>query len=206
MAVEFVAIGVSLGGLTALHTLLAGLSTGLPYPVAIVQHRSPMAGDLLAQLLRRDTPHRVREPMDKEPVEGGTVYLAPPDYHLLVEDGTFALSTEGVVTYARPSIDVLFESVAEEYGECAVGVVLTGANADGAAGAARIKARGGLVIVQDPDTAECPVMPRSVMQVVKPDFILPLEEIGPCLSQLHARGLPAREITPESEHPHWKIP
>lgn len=176
-----VVIGASLGGLHAIFELLRGIPADFPCPIAFVQHRAPSESDALARLLRSHTPLQVREPSDKESIRPGFFYLAPADYHLIVEHRAFALSTGQDVNYARPSIDVLFESAAESYREGTIGVVLTGANQDGAAGAAKIKALGGRLIVQDPLTAECSVMPRSTIQAAEPDAILVLPEIGGCL-------------------------
>jgi two-component system chemotaxis response regulator CheB len=179
-----VVIGVSLGGLVALETLVSGLLAGFPKPVVIVQHRTVDAGSLLATLLRHHCVLPIIEPQDKEAIRPGVVYLAPPDYHLLIEGSTFALTTEAPVSYARPSIDVLFASAADAEGAKTIGVILTGANHDGAWGAAQIKARGGIVIVQQPETAECAVMPRAVLAATAVDFILPLAEIAPMLTLL----------------------
>ena len=126
----------------------------------------------------------VEEPEDKDPIIQGHIYIAPPDYHLLVEYGSFSLSTEEPVIFARPSIDVLFESAAESYGEKAIGVILTGANSDGSHGVAAIKTHGGLVIVQDPVTAEAPAMPESAIKATQIDRILPLSEISPFLVKI----------------------
>ncbi len=180
---QLVVIGVSLGGLRALETLLGGLPGEFPWPLAIVQHRSPDADDSLAGLLQNRTALQVADACDKEPIRPGHIYLAPPDYHLLVEEDHFSLSTDERVNYSRPSIDVLFESAADAFGAGVIGVVLTGANADGARGAARIKARGGCVIVQDPATAESPSMPTAALAAVTADQVLPLEEIAPWLGR-----------------------
>jgi two-component system chemotaxis response regulator CheB len=120
----------------------------------------------------------VREVADKDPIEENAVYVAPPDYHLYVERGWFSLSTDERVQHARPSVDVLFESIADSYRERAIGIVLTGANADGADGLARIKARGGVAVVQDPGTAERAAMPEAAIAATHADAILPLEEMG----------------------------
>lgn len=125
----------------------------------------------------------VEEPEDKDPIAEGRVYLAPRDYHLLIEKGNFALSTEAPVYFARPSIDVLFESAAEAYREKVVGIILTGANGDGARGLARIKAAGGLTLVQEPATAQAPEMPQAAI-AAGIDRILPLHEIAPFLNNL----------------------
>jgi two-component system chemotaxis response regulator CheB len=182
---EIVVIGTSMGGLGALETILQGLSREFTLPIAVVQHRGVMSTDRLSATLRRFTHLKVRETHDKEPIMKSTLYLAPPDYHLMVEKGSFALSTEAPVLYARPSIDVLFESAADAYAERVVAVVLTGASQDGAMGAARVKARGGRVLVQSPATAESPAMPEAAIAAAQPDWILPLSEIGPFLNQLN---------------------
>ncbi|HZT42602.1 MAG TPA: chemotaxis protein CheB [Chthonomonadaceae bacterium] len=184
MAFEIVVVGTSMGGLAALERLLAGLPPAFPLPLAVVQHRRAGSNGMLATLLRRCCALPVREPHDKEKIEAGRVYLAPADYHLLIEEGEFALSTEGPVRYSRPSIDVLFASAADTYGKDVIGVVLTGANDDGAQGAARIKAAGGLLIVQSPETAESAVMPRAALAAAAADKVLPLSEIAPCLVSL----------------------
>jgi two-component system chemotaxis response regulator CheB len=179
-APELIAIGTSLGGLHALTRLLGDLPRDLPVPIVIVQHRSPSAdGSGLARLLQSATPLTVVEADDKMPMETGTVYLAPPDYHLLVEEpGELALSTDAPVRAARPSIDVLFQTAAEAYGSDVIGVLLTGASADGAEGLAAIKARGGRVIVEDPSTAECGTMPAAGLAATTVDYVLPLAKIG----------------------------
>ena len=152
-----------------------------------MQHRGPQAHrGLLELLLQEHVERRVSEPDDKTPIERSHVYVAPADYHLLVEDGRFALSLEQHVNYARPSIDVLFQSVADEYGDRAIGIVLTGANVDGAAGLAAIKARGGVAIVQDPASAARGTMPEAAIAATEADAVLPLEEIAPFLYGLCA--------------------
>jgi two-component system chemotaxis response regulator CheB len=176
---ELVAIGASLGGLNALFTVLRDLPADLPVPIVMVQHRAAAADGALVDLLQQITALHVIEADDKAALQAGTLYVAPPDYHLFVEDrGWLALSTEGPVRSARPSIDVLFETAADAYGQALVGVLLTGASADGAAGLARIKARGGRAIVQDPETAECATMPSAGIAATAVDYILPLERIG----------------------------
>jgi len=182
-APRLVVVGVSLGGMHALKTLLAGMPSDFPWPLAIAQHRSPDSDDLLAGLLQVQTPLPVADAWDKEPIQPGRVYLAPPDYHLLVEPGYFSLSRDEPVSNSRPSIDVLFESAADAYGAGVIAVVLTGANADGARGAARIKARGGCVIVQDPATAENPTMPQAALAAAAVDAVLPLEAIATRLGE-----------------------
>jgi two-component system, chemotaxis family, protein-glutamate methylesterase/glutaminase len=181
MAFAIVVVGASLGGFQALKWLLGGLPEMFPLPLAIVQHQGADAGGELTRFLQRYSALVVTEAEDKQPILPGRAYVAPAGYHLLVEPGTFALSTEGPVLYARPSIDVLFESAADSYGEGVIGVALTGASHDGAHGLAQIKAHGGLALVQDPATAESPVLPKAAIKSTAVDRILPLLDIAPFL-------------------------
>jgi two-component system chemotaxis response regulator CheB len=179
MRTELVTVGTSLGGLQALLVLLASLPADLAVPMVIVQHRGASNDGTLVGLLQQGTALRVAEAEDKMPLEPQTVYVAPSDYHLLIEDrGWLSLSTEAPVRSARPSIDVLFETAADAYGATLTGVLLTGASADGAAGLAHIKRCGGHAIVQDPDTAESPAMPAAGIAAAAVDYVLPLERIG----------------------------
>ena len=175
---DVIAVGTSWGGLQALSTLLDTLPDEVEPPIVVAQHRSPDSAGGLDEILQRHTRRCVAEAEDKQPLERGRVYVAPPDYHLLVEPGSLALSTEEAVQYARPSIDVLFESVADAYGGRAIGIVLTGANEDGAAGLAKIKARGGVAIVQDPATSERRRMPDAALAATQTDAVLRIDEIG----------------------------
>ncbi len=184
MKYEIVVIGTSWGGLDAMETLFAALPTSFRTPIAVVQHRGVLSTETLSATLRRHTPLAVREPQDKEPIRPGHIYLAPPDYHLLVEKGSFALSTEAPVCHARPAIDVLFESAADAYADRVICIVMTGSSRDGAEGAAYIQARGGKVIIQSPDNAVSPVMPQAAIEATHADWILPLSEIGPLLIAL----------------------
>ena len=162
---ELIAIGASWGGLHAVGEVLAGLPDTFTPAVVVAQHRGKdSVPGALTEALGRRTGLPVCEPDDKEAIEPGHVYVAPPDYHLLVEPGHFELSVDAPVTYSRPSIDVLLESVADSYGDRAVGVVLTGASSDGAAGLLRLRAAGALTIVQDPDEAERSEMPRAAVE------------------------------------------
>jgi Chemotaxis response regulator containing a CheY-like receiver domain and a methylesterase domain len=163
--------------LEAVSRLLDGLHDDVHQPIIVAQHRSVESGGALSRLLALHTRRLVSDPDDKTPLERDHVYISPPDYHVLVEDGHLALSTDAPVQYARPSVDVLFESVADEYGPRAVGIVLTGANSDGAAGLARIKERGGVAIVQEPTTSLRRTMPDAAIAATTTDAILPLEEI-----------------------------
>jgi two-component system, chemotaxis family, protein-glutamate methylesterase/glutaminase len=180
--IELIVIGASLGGLSALRIVLAALPDGFLLPIVVVQHRAADTAGLLSPALERFTALRIIEPQDKEVITPGQVFLAPADYHLLVEPGAFALSTEGPVSCARPSIDVLFESAADAYGARTLAVVLTGANTDGMRGAAMVKARGGCVVVQDPGTAESSVLPRATISATAVDQVLPLPQIAALLA------------------------
>lgn len=186
---QLIVIGCSLGGMNALRTVLHPLPGDFPVPIAVVQHRHKASNEGLPSFLRRESDLPVVDVEDKQFIKPGCVYMAPADYHLLVERGIFHLSVDAAVGYSRPSIDVLFESAADAYGDGVVGVVLTGANADGARGARRIKARGGLVIAQDPATAEAHQMPQAVIDQVRVDRILPLDRIGPFLVELGRAGV-----------------
>jgi two-component system, chemotaxis family, protein-glutamate methylesterase/glutaminase len=187
-----IAIGASAGGLRAIGKLIGALGNEFRTPVAVVQHRA-RESDTLASLLQECTTLTVTEVEDKQPLQERTIFIAPPDYHLLVENDSFALSTEGPVGYSRPSIDVFFESVADMCGSRAVGVVLTGANADGSRGLQRIVERGGLAIVQDPATAEVAMMPAHAMAAVPQAQVMDLEKIAHFLADLEKRREPRRK-------------
>jgi two-component system chemotaxis response regulator CheB len=176
-----VVIGTSWGGLHALHTLLSGIPDDFDLPIIAVQHRSKDSGEGMATFLQECCRLKVSEAEDKDPILPGHVYIAPPDYHLLVEGDSLALSTDELVNHSRPSIDLLFETAAEAYGSGVVGVVLTGANQDGTRGVMRIKELGGTVLVQDPASAASPAMPESAISMVKVDGILPLEKLSGAL-------------------------
>jgi len=186
---RLVVIGVSAGGLFALRTIVAGLPADFDIPVAVVQHRSKDS-ELLCELLQECAPLVVGEANDKEPILPGHVYVAPPDYHLLVEPGYFVLSTDEPVRFSRPSVDVMFLSAADAYSPDVVGVVLTGANGDGSRGLRSIVDRGGYAMVQDPATAEVAVMPQQALKAVPTACVLPLEKIAPHLAAIRGRRMP----------------
>ncbi|HEY1587309.1 MAG TPA: chemotaxis protein CheB [Polyangia bacterium] len=182
---NLIVVGTSLGGMRALEVLLRGLAPDFPLPIAVVQHRGAEwdgQQSHLTRVLQLHSALPVVEASDKDPLDGGRVFLAPSDYHLLVDDGCFALSTDARVCHARPSIDVLFESAAEVYREGVLAVLMTGASADGTMGAMRIKRRGGRVVAQDPRTAESGIMPQSAISAGVVDRVLPLDEIAPYLN------------------------
>jgi two-component system chemotaxis response regulator CheB len=179
---QVVVLGASLGGLSAIPVILGALPRDFRNPVVIVQHRAILSDDAgLVEALQRGCPLMVREVEDKDRLTAGRVYLAPADYHLLIEGDHLTLSTEARVLHARPSIDVLFDSAAESHAERVVAVILTGASRDGVVGAQKVKERGGIVIVQDPAGAECRVMPSAAIAGVTVDRVLPLEQIAPYL-------------------------
>ena len=194
MPYELVVIGASVGGLEAVGRVLAGLPEGFALPIAVAQHRAPSSADGdLPSMWQRETALRVCEPEDKTPIAPGTVYVAPADYHLMVETrGQFALSTDAPVLWARPSIDVLFQTAADAYGEGVIGVILTGASHDGSAGLSAIRRRGGCALVQKPSTAECDVMPSAALAATNVNHVLELGEVGRILAALAPRAAAAR--------------
>jgi two-component system chemotaxis response regulator CheB len=176
----------------ALETIFKGLPRDFGVPIVVAQHRHRRSNEGLPAFFRRVTHMSVVDADDKQWIQPGHVYLAPADYHLMVERGELSLSVEDAVRYSRPSIDVLFESAADAYGAALIGVVLTGANEDGAQGARRIKERGGVVVVQDPQTAEAPAMPKAAIDAVAVDQILPLEGIVSFLTARCAEAVTSR--------------
>jgi two-component system chemotaxis response regulator CheB len=182
---QLVAIGASWGGLDVLREILRDLPAELDAGVVIAQHRSPESHPTaMRDLLGAVTRLRVTEANDKDEIRPGTAYIAAPDYHLLIEPGLMTLSTDEPVLYARPSIDVLFETAAESYRERCIGVVLTGANDDGARGLARIVELGGTAIVQDPKTAQRDEMPLAALRKTPSARVRPVAEIAPLLVDL----------------------
>jgi len=182
---DLIVIGASWGGLAALENVLGALPQDFATPIAIAQHRAADSGSGgLSWVLGRRVSREVCEPGDKDPIEPRRIYVAPPDYHLLVESYGFALSTDGLVHHARPSIDVLFDSAADVYADRLVAVILTGANDDGAYGMMRVRRRGGVTIAQDPAGAERPEMPVAAIATGAVQRVLPLDEIAPTLVEL----------------------
>jgi two-component system chemotaxis response regulator CheB len=180
---QIVVVGTSWGGIDALQVVLSGLPARFSLPVVVVHHLGGTAG-ALSSVLRRHSALPVEEANDKERLLPGTVFLAPAGYHLLVEPGSLALSIEGPVHHARPSIDVLFETAAEAYGKEVISVILTGASRDGARGAAAVKRRGGVVVVQDPAEAASKTLPEAAIAATPVDHVLPLAAIPPLLARL----------------------
>lgn len=189
---EAIVIGGSAGALEVLSALLPALPRDAAVAVAIVVHLPPVRPSHLAEVLGAKTRLPVKEVEDKEPVSAGTVYVAPPGYHLLIERGrTFALSTDELVHYSRPAIDVLFESASEAYGDRLAGVVLSGSNADGARGLAAIKRRGGMAIVQSPTGAMAAAMPEAAIALAHADRVLAVAELAALLATLAGGTRPA---------------
>jgi two-component system chemotaxis response regulator CheB len=188
---DLVVVGTSWGGLAALRTLVGALPASFRMAITLVQHRHKDSDHVLRALLQERSPLVVCEVEDKMPLEEGHIYVAPPDYHTLVEPGHFALSTEAPVRFSRPSIDVTFTSAADAYGHRVVGVVLTGANSDGSAGLRRISDLGGLAIIQDPTTAESATMPAAAQVAVPRARVMALPNIAEYLVTLPS-GNPER--------------
>jgi two-component system chemotaxis response regulator CheB len=181
---DVVAIGASAGGVEALHVVVEALPVDFPVPVLIVQHMDPRHRSMLAGLLGRRCRLRVKQATNDEPVHPGTVYIAQPDAHLLVREGRLVLTDTKLVHFSRPSIDLLFESVADAYGDRAISVILSGTGMDGADGTRAIKAKGGTTIAQTPASAAHAGMPQAARATGCVDVTLPLEEIGPAIVSL----------------------
>lgn len=184
-----VAIGGSAGALDALRSLFSHLPAELASAFIVVVHIPPTSASLLAQVIGSYTALAVREAVDKLPLAGGTVHVAPPDYHLLVErDRTISLSRDAAIHFSRPAIDPMFESVADAAGPRAIAVLLTGSNDDGAAGVRSIKGRGGRVAIQDPTSAQSPEMPRAGLAACTPDLVGSPDAIGRWLASVLPAG------------------
>ena len=182
---EAILIGASAGGFKALKKIVLSFAKKEMPAVIVAIHRTWNSDDYLESALDTICPLGVRQVDAGGEIRHGNVYVAPPNYHLLIEDDrTFSLSIERPVNFARPSIDVLLESAAEVFGKNMAGVILTGANNDGSSGLKRVKMSGGLTVVQDPATAEMASMPNSAIRCASPDHVLPLNRIGPFLGKL----------------------
>lgn len=178
MKYEAIVIGVSSGGMNAMKIMFFHLPKNFSTPIIIVQHIGARSDSYFIKLLNKQSKVSIKEADEKEKIERGNIYIAPPNYHLMIEsDATFSLTIDERVNYARPSIDVLFESAAIAYKDKLIGVILTGSSSDGSLGLKKIKEYGGVTIAQDPKTAESAYMPAAAIAVVQMDFILSLEEI-----------------------------
>lgn len=189
MSREIVVIGVSAGGLDAVCALLRDLPAVIGFGIIVVQHRSKDSF-ALCEILERCSFVPVHEAGDKVRIDAGNVYIAPADYHLFVDDGHFALSTDEPEFYSRPSIDLTFESVADFYGSRAIGLVMTGANRDGARGLRYLADRGGIALVQDPADAEVPIMPTEALRAVPEAERVTLLSVGKRLCALTGTPIP----------------
>lgn len=182
-----IVIGASAGGLLTLKKMLPELPSDFPCPVIVVQHVSPQSDGYFIKMLDELCSLKVKEAEDTEKIASGTIYFAPPDYHLLLErDHTLTLTLDEKVNYSRPSIDVLFETAAEAFGSHLIGIILTGANADGSKGLLKIKQYGGFTIVQEPKEAENPVMPEKAIRLTMPNLIAEMDEIVQMLIDLNS--------------------
>jgi len=183
---QAVVIGASAGALDALSAILPALPADFRFPVMVVVHIPPDKQSVLAELLQAKCKIQVCEAADKQPLQGGMVYFAPPDYHLLIEEnGLLSLSSDEPVLFSRPSIDVLFESAADVYEDGLIGIVLTGANSDGANGLATIAANGGVAIVQDPSSAHNSIMPEAALKAVPAALIMGAKQIAEYLGKVN---------------------
>jgi two-component system chemotaxis response regulator CheB len=193
---RIVVIGTSAGGIEALRTLVAALPADFPAAIGIVLHMAPQSPDLLHEILDRAGPLPVHQPRNNERILAGHVYVAPPDCHLLIEPGVLRVTKGPKENRFRPAVDPLFRSAAQIFGPAAIGVVLTGNLDDGTAGLWTIKQLGGVAIVQDPDDALFPSMPRSAQQHTRVDYSVPLVDIAPLLVRLTATAaVPSGEFT-----------
>ncbi|UVI39547.1 chemotaxis protein CheB [Qipengyuania spongiae] len=185
MSVRAVVIGASAGGVQALSQMLPGLPVGFPVPVMVVVHIPPKKDNALVDLFARKCALPVKEAEDKEPLVPGTIYFAPPDYHLLVEaDETLALSSDETINHSRPAIDVLFETAADAFGPALAAIILTGANHDGAQGLRAVCEAGGFGFVQDPATAEVATMPEAARVACPGARTMALEDLAPVLQAM----------------------
>jgi two-component system chemotaxis response regulator CheB len=184
--VEAVVIGGSAGAVEALDSLLPALPPDFPAALFIVLHLPRERPSMLPEIFAAKCVLPLEEAEDKTPVRPGTIYFAPPDYHLLIEEGPFlALSVDDPVNFSRPSVDVLFESAADVYGPSLMGIILSGASADGAEGLAAVHAAGGVTVVQEPQSAAVPLMATAALQRCAADCVLPLAEIAALLRRIH---------------------
>jgi two-component system chemotaxis response regulator CheB len=198
-----IVMGGSLGGMQSAQTILQALPAAFAMPIVVALHRPPDDEDMLTPLLQRGCALRVSEVVDKEPIETGRVYVAPPDYHVLLEPDCLSLSVDERVNYARPSIDVLFESAALVYGGRAIGVILSGAGVDGARGAAAIHECAGTVLIESPATALRPDLPAAALAATAASMSLPLPQIATALCELARKspnGVPDASRS-TSQHP-----
>lgn len=182
--IKCVVIGASAGGVEVLGKILPSLKADSGFAVCLVLHMPPTGPNLIPEIFRENCGFRIKEAESSESIVPGTLYVAPPDYHMSIEsDFSVSLSNEEAVNFSRPSIDVLFESSAFAYKSSVVGILLTGSNQDGAMGLKKINELGGLTVTEDPATANFPQMPQSAIEIMKPDLILPVNQIAALIEQ-----------------------
>jgi two-component system chemotaxis response regulator CheB len=181
---NIVAIGSSAGGIKALEIILSDLPADFSVPILIVQHLDPRHKSLMADIMQRHSKLRVTEAVNDEALEPSVAYIAPPNKHMLVNDGRISLTSPAFVHFSRPSIDLLFESVAATYGDRSIGIILSGTGRDGAMGIKAIKEKGGTTIAQDEPTSEHWGMPQAAIATGMVDFVLPIQEIAPAIIAL----------------------
>jgi two-component system chemotaxis response regulator CheB len=181
---DLVALGASAGGIKALEVILSGMPADFPIPILIVQHLGPGHRSLMAEILQRCSKLRVTEAVNDEAIRPSVVYIAPPNKHMLVDDGKISLTSTAFVNFSRPSIDLLFESVAATYADRSIGVILSGTGRDGAMGIKAIKEKGGTTIAQDMRTSRHWGMPQAAIATGMVDLVLPIEEITPAIIAL----------------------
>lgn len=195
--IDAVVIGASAGGVETLNRIFSPLQAPLPVPVLVVLHITPQGSILLNAFGSMGKTMKLKEAEDKEPLEAGVVYFAPPNYHLLVEsDRSVSLSVEEAVHFARPSVDVLFESALDGFGSNLLGVLLTGANDDGAEGLQKIHEAGGVTVVQEPSSAQAEAMPRAALELFEPSYVLDPEGIARLMGGLAAPSRPETAVEP----------
>lgn len=183
--IEAIVIGTSAGGIQTLQKIFLQLPEDFPVPIIVVQHLGASHSEFLIEVFQSRTKLRVKQADEKEKIKPGTIYFAPPDYHLMIEKNkTFSLSDEEKHNYARPSIDVLFETAADSFASSLVGVILTGANSDGAQGLKVIREKGGITIVQDPKSAEVATMPLAAMAAEPADYVVPANALAALLTKI----------------------
>lgn len=188
--IELIVMGGSAGSFSVTNRLLATLPESFPTPIVIVLHRLKEKREGFREALQIRSGIQIVEPDDKTPIEKGKVYIAPANYHLLIESRSYlSLATTELVQYSRPSIDVLFDSAADVFGSHCLGILLSGANRDGAFGLKRIQSKGGATVVQAPHDAPMPTMPEAAMKMITPDLVLTEEELQRLFAMLHATGL-----------------
>ncbi len=193
--IDALVLGGSAGAVEALSAILPALQPTCGIAVFVVMHLPRVRPSLLVDIFQPKCRLRVTEALDKEPVEPGTIYFAPPDYHLLIDEGPqLALAADELVHFSRPSIDVLFESAADAYGARLVGVVLSGANSDGAMGLKSVQSAGGTTLVQRPDTAVAQTMPQAALEAAPGSGSLTLEQLAQLLRGIVAGGIKVDEI------------